>query len=177
MGKVRRNLVHGPHNGLTPQFRAVVVLGLAATVVFLGAMGSCDSEHKLIRNEEDLLEALIDSSTDFNRLLKWQAYDKMAMYVDPGERESFLMALDEIEGRINIESFEISHAQVLPLDPESPDLKLPVRKQAREGRVVVKLVNATFLPSTQVTTVRLAQDWIFKDETWYARVDLRELLQ
>ena len=179
MAEVRRHLVPGPPSPLSFARRALrlaIVLGCAVCLFVATGGAGCD-EKKTIRDEEDLLEALIDSATDFNKFLKWQAYDRMAAYIDPEEREEFLLALDSLEGRIQLEDFQISHAVVLPQDPNAPDKKEPIRKQNRDGRVVVKLINATFLPSTQVITVRVSQDWHFTNETWYARVDLREMLE
>ena len=60
------------------------------------------------------------------------------------------------------------YCNIMPVDKDSDDEK------PREGKVTVKLVNLTIIPSNRVTSKRYVQEWICRDDTWFVKADLEK---
>lgn len=172
-------MVHGSNRSLKRRNRrSGLILSLSLLIIFgLVFTSSCGTTKLSVRHENDIIEELMETSTDFNKLLKWGAYDKMTPLIHPDDKEAFIIALDRVETKLHIEEIQIASTRITPLDPDSEEAKKHYKEQTREARVIIKMINITKLPDNRVTTRRYTENWVYKDGSWYVKLDLEELLK
>ena len=154
---------------------ACALFKAAIASVLLIFLASCASTLSTRKKDESLLDKLTAAADDYNRLLKWQDYDKAGHMVDPEMREGFLLSLDRYEGRIQAEEIQVLNCELLPKDKDGP--KDAKGNLIRKGRVTIKLINMTVIPSNLVLNKHFVEDWVYKDESWYVRADLEEMIK
>ena len=157
--------------------RTAAIAACAILVFFLALFASCSSAQRTIRRERDLSFDLTERAKEFNRLIKWRAYESAIDFIDPEMREEYLMGLDVVGDRLQIEEIQISHVEVEPREELADTEEETDDDPVRHGRVTIKLVNMVVIPSTQVITRHHVQLWIFKNGGWYVQMDLREFIR
>jgi len=173
MAKNRKPMVHSAQSVLKSVCakRSLLVFATVLGILAIFAL-SCESTRSARKKEEDVLNDLIKAATDFNNMIKWQNYDGASMLVSKDLRDAFLLSVDRIEGRVNVEEIQVAYCEVADKeqDTEADD-------EDREGKVTLKLVNLTVLPSNRVTTKRYIQHWEYRDGAWFVKADLEEMFR
>ena len=157
--------------------RALTGLRIAAALLIAALAGSCASLSTAQKKDETLLNGLVEIAQNYNSFLQWRDYDKASGFVAPDKKEEFAAALEKVEDHVRIEEIQLVATRLVPVEettqPKGADPKNPVR----EGLVTVKLVNITVAPSTQVTTRRLIEKWVFTGGKWLTEMSLLDLLK
>ncbi|MDP8257246.1 MAG: hypothetical protein P9M14_15985 [Candidatus Alcyoniella australis] len=147
---------------------------LAAVLIALLALSllapSC-AQKRLERRQAKAIEELGVVSEKFNRFLQWRDYDSAMAFVAQEYREAYICGTDKLAANLSIESIAFVNAEVAPyeLDPEltyEENIKLGNLLEGRLGRVSVRYLNVSLLPSSDVASYRQMQYYEYRNERW-----------